>query len=459
MSLQLRLTDDMIRAALTPAPELRAPTGLAESIRGAVEVTPQRRHGFLGWAPSRRTSLILRLVVVGLLLLAALAALLLAGSRPANPPPSVTTYHGGPARNGLMPGPGPVGVPVVQWHTAMRGPMGAASPAVEGDAVYIGDENGFVSALDEATGAIRWQVPVGAPVNGPVTVADGIVLVGDDAGVIHGIDAATATSRWTFKTGGPIHSSATIVGDVAVFGSLDGNLYALDIATGRTAWGPVTTPGPISRSVAASGGLIYAGSGGLTPDLPATLGAYDSATGTLSWSRPLESGNTSTPSVGGGRVFVSGGLDTTSAPGGRLYAFDATTGAPAWPTSFPAPAGSKILIVALSNEAVYAADTKGSLYALDAATGSQLWSAPIGSTLSPSGGLIDDVLYVTSDDQKVHAFDIATRKESWEVSVRGVPGTPAVVDGRILVGTSLGQVESLGSAPGAGGQTAGSGSP
>jgi outer membrane protein assembly factor BamB len=459
MNLQLRLTDDMIRAALTPAPELRAPAGLAESIRGAVQATPQRHRGLLGWAPSRRTSLVLRLVMLGLLLLAALAVLLLAGSRPANPPPSVTTYHGGPARNGLMPGPGPVGIPMVQWHTGLRGPLGASSPAVEGDTVYIGDENGFVSALDEATGAIRWQVPVGAPVNGPETVADGIVLVGDDAGVIHGIDAATGAPRWMVKTGGPIHSSAAIVGDVAIFGSLDGKLYALDIATGRTAWGPVTTPGPVSRSVAASGGLIYAGSGSVASNLPATLGAYDSATGSLRWSQPLESGNTSTPSVGGGRVFVGGGLDTTPAPGGRLYAFDAATGAPAWPASFPAPAGSNILIVAVSSEAVYAADTKGSLYALDAATGSQLWSAPIGSTQSPSGGLVDGVLYVTSDDQKVRAFDIVTRKQSWEVVVRGVPSTPAVVDGRILVGTSLGQVESLGSATGAGGPTAGSGSP
>ena len=158
-------------------------------------------------------------------------------------------------------------------------------------------------------------------------------------------------------------------------------------------------------------------------------------------------------------MFVSGGLDTTPAPGGRLYAFDAATGAPAWATSYPAPAGSNILIVAVSNEAVYAADTKGSLYALDAATGSLLWSAPIGSTQSPSGGLVDGVLYVTSDDQKVHAFDIATRKQLWEVVVKGVPGTPAVVDGRILVGTSLGQVESLGSAPGAGGPTISSGVP
>jgi hypothetical protein len=104
MTMQLRLTDDMIRAALAPAVELRAPAGLAETIRGAIETTPQRRRSLLGWAPSRRTTLVLRLVAIGLLVLAAAAALLLAGSHPSvpAPPPSVTTYHGGPDRKSVV---------------------------------------------------------------------------------------------------------------------------------------------------------------------------------------------------------------------------------------------------------------------------------------------------------------------------------------------------------------------
>ena len=80
---------------------------------------------------------------------------------------------------------------------------------------------------------------------------------------------------------------------------------------------------------------------------------------------------------------------------------------------------------------------------LDAATGSTLWTAPIQATLSPSGGIVGGVFYATSDDRKIHAIDIAAHAETWSIAVKGAPSAPAIVDGRIIVGTSLGQVVSI----------------
>lgn len=56
MSTTMRLPDDAIRAALAPDPDLRAPAGLADAIRVAIDTVPQRRPGILGWTPTRRTN-------------------------------------------------------------------------------------------------------------------------------------------------------------------------------------------------------------------------------------------------------------------------------------------------------------------------------------------------------------------------------------------------------------------
>jgi len=455
MSGTMRLTDDAIRAALTPAADVRAPVGLASAIRVAIDATPQRRRGVIGWAPSRRTRLALQLVAVGLLLLGLLAGVLLVGSHlTPTPPPSVTTYRGGPERTGVMPGPGPIGTPRVEWSVGVKGPVGAGSPVVQDGVVYVGDESGYVSAIEEATGTILWQLDVGAAINSGLSVADGLVIVGDDNGVIHALTAVGGAETWHHQTGGPVHSSSAVIDSVVYAASLDGNLYALDLATGTLHWpAPVATSGAVSRGIAVANGVIYAGSGGATATDAGALGAYDAATGARLWTAPLQPGNTSTPMVADGKVFVSGGLDGPAEATHLLYAFDAVTGQAVWPASFSVPTGDMLLPGAVADGQVFAESIDGSLYVLDAASGSKFWTAPMQATLSPSGGVVGGVFYATSDDRKIHAFDIANHTETWAILVKGVPSAPAIVDGRIIVGTGLGQVVSVAGtnpAPGAG---------
>ena len=458
MSTTMRLTDDAIRLALTPASDVHAPTGLADQVRLAVAVVPQRRRSILGWTPSRRARLVLWRAIVGLLVLAVGGLLLLAGSRPPALPPSISTYHGGPERNGVMPGPGPVGSPRVEWTYQLDGKIATWSPVVVDGVVFVADQSGSVTALAEATGALIWHQPVGASINSGVSVAGGLVIVGDDAGVVHRLDTRSGEDRRRFVAGSPVHSAAATIGSVAYVASADGRLYALDVATGSPIWpAPVITAGPISRALAASAGRIFVGSGGATPNDGGTLQAYDAA-GSLTWSQRLEPGNTSTPSIADGRVFVTGGLDGTATGAHDLYAFDAATGNPVWPNPFRAPSGKILLIGAVAGGLVFAQGTDGFMYAVDAVTGVVRWTVAIGSTQSPSAGVVGGAIYVTSDDRKIHAFDIATQVELWPpFAIDGVPGSPAIVDGRIIVGTSFGEVISVigGGPPGPGGSGSG----
>jgi outer membrane protein assembly factor BamB len=144
-------------------------------------------------------------------------------------------------------------------------------------------------------------------------------------------------------------------------------------------------------------------------------------------------------------VFVTGGLDPTASGAHDLYAFDAATGAAAWPP-FRAPTGTTLLIGAVAGGRVFALGDDGTMYVMDAVTGRELWRAAVGSTQSPSAGIVGGTIYVTSDDRTIHAVDIGGRAPlggGWPITVPGVPGSPAIIDGRILVGTSLGEVVSI----------------
>jgi outer membrane protein assembly factor BamB len=446
MSEIVRLTDDAIRAALSLPSDLRAPNDLADGIMVAVAATPQRGASWLGWRPTRRQRFILRMsLVIALLALAATAVLLLIGSRlvPPTTPPTTSTYHGGPARDGVMPGPAPSGTPRIAWAVDAKGPFGSWSPVVSSAGlVYAGDQNGFVTALDEATGGLRWQRSLGAPDNGGLTLTNGLIIAGDDAGIVHALDAVTGTERWNYRALGPVHSAAIASNGLVIEASLGGELVALDAVTGKLVWSKPSA-GPVSRTIAEVGDTIFTGSGGATPSGPGTLAAWDSATGEPRWAASLDPGNTTTVTVSDGRVFVGEGLDLSPASVHHVEAFDAKTGARSWATPFAAPTGKILLIGAAAGGSVYVTAIDGNMYVLDAASGRIAWQASIGSNQSPNGAMVDGVLFISSDDRRIHAFDIASHAAIWQVPVKGVPGAPAIVDGQIFVETSVGQIVRL----------------
>ena len=192
MNPQFTLTDDAIRAALTPAPQVQAPYDLAASIRATVDVTPQRRRFVLGILSPRSGASWRALVLAALVGMLLLVGLLLAvGSRrPVLPAlvSDVAMFHGGPGRTGVVAGPGPAGQPTIAWERSVGGPINGNMPAVVADVVYVADGGGGVEAYGAATGDPRWQVSLGSAVNTSPAVGGGLVVVGDAAGDVVALD-------------------------------------------------------------------------------------------------------------------------------------------------------------------------------------------------------------------------------------------------------------------------------
>jgi eukaryotic-like serine/threonine-protein kinase len=436
------LTDEAIRNALTVDPQVVAPAGLADAVRTTIDQTPQRRGIWPTLAPTRQTRILIRLAIPLGLLLILITALLIAGS-PRSDAAAVGTFGGGPGRDGVMPGPAPVGVPVVAWGPLAVGPMGPWSPAVVDGVVFNADTRGVVVALDLASGEAVWKSEIGAPVNSGISVADGLALVGDVDGVIHAMDAGDGFQRWRYDAGQRLSGPPAVLDGIAYAGSVDGSLHAVRLADGRSPWpAPVQTAGPAGRAVAVADGLVYVGSAGQTPGAPASLAAYDTATGELIWSQPLQAGHPASPGVAGGLVFVTDGLDTGDRPS-MAYAFDAATGTPAWPEPFVSPRGGYLYRAAVAAGRLHLLSSDFLAYALDVADGSVLWESTLEPGESPNGAWVDDLLVVTGSGQAVLALDPTDGDILWRVPLGASARAPAIINGSIVVGTDTGTLLSL----------------
>ena len=136
-----------------------------------------------------------------------------------------------------------------------------SSPAIDGGAVYIGARDGFLYAIDLATGAERWRFDHKVSwVNASPAVADGFVYAASsDAAFLQAVDTATGAEKWRAATDVPVWSSPAISGDYLFVGDWVGRLDAFDRRDGKLLW-RFRTASQILASPVVSGGFVIVGS-------------------------------------------------------------------------------------------------------------------------------------------------------------------------------------------------------
>lgn len=192
------------------------------------------------------------------------------------------------------------------WRTDGEGAMGLGPPRVDNGDVWVGSRDGALRGFDAATGAElarfdRIGLGLAGVASRPAVTGDRVYF-GNDNGTFYAIDRASGDLVWSFATESPnLPSSPVIADDLVIFGSFDGGVYGLDLGTGEVRWRYDSAEDLFLSSAAlADDGTIYIAS--LEP--PASLLALDASTGDVVWQLPIGEQTGASPFVDGDTVYI-----------------------------------------------------------------------------------------------------------------------------------------------------------
>jgi outer membrane protein assembly factor BamB len=204
--------------------------------------------------------------------------------------------------------------------------------------VLVSADDRFV-ALERASGAPRWEAPVGEHAGGGVLTragSDSIALVTTERGLVAALDGRTGDARWSVQLPGDIWAAPAAdptAGAGAVLwagaeGETVSRLRVFDLATGAVRWETGVEPGATAPVI--HHGLVVVGEG--NGNFAARVVARDVAAGVERWSVPapasFESGVT--PGAAGSDVVVTDHF-------GTVTLVDARAGRTRWQTAIREP--------------------------------------------------------------------------------------------------------------------------
>ncbi|MGL4670223.1 MAG: PQQ-binding-like beta-propeller repeat protein [Methanobacteriaceae archaeon] len=130
-----------------------------------------------------------------------------------------------------------------------------STPIINGDNIYFGADNGKVYSLKVSDGSKNWESDIGGEIRSSPTIDTGssstinstnstvnevstsnTLFIGSNEGVLSAIDIATGDVIWNYTAGDVIESSPAIYDGKVFFGSDDGTLYTLAAKNGSLIW-------------------------------------------------------------------------------------------------------------------------------------------------------------------------------------------------------------------------------
>jgi len=367
-----------------------------------------------------------------------------------------------------------------------------ASPAVVGDALFVGDWSGRFYSLDTVDGSENWHIDLEPAPNtyaGQIVSSAAVADVEDVRTVyvgggrsLYALDADDGDVRWSheFGTGADddfteIESSPLVVDGLVIVGTDVHNassgeptgVYAFDAATGEQRWELPTAPtagdgatasgcGDVWGSVSADTErqLVFFGTGNCNtaPEgwgrFSEALVAADLATGEVRWTyQPHEPNNDDLDFAGAPNLFAAGGRDLVGLGNkdGDYYAVDRDTGKLVWRGDGTAPGetesgtnystGGFIGATAVATGVVVGGTAVGPgpyLHAFDAATGAIRWQNQEPAATYSSSAITNDLVFLGGTDFTLRAYTLDSGDVVWEQEMPGV-----VAGGVAVVGTDV----------------------
>lgn len=250
---------------------------------------------------------------------------------------------------------------VARWTVELPAPP-AAPPAASGDRLFAALFGGQVAAVSLVDGSAIWQVE--QTVSGPPAAGGGLFHAATPAGLT-ALDAATGAVRWVLALEAPLSAPLSWNAGWLVAGLETGVLLALNAGNGGTVWRRVLDDAAAARPTIA-GDRLY------VPLDDGRIAVLELLTGDLVWERVLDGAP--------GEILLAGDLFVGAADN-HFYRLSRRDGALRWRWR---AGGDAAGLPAVDDRHVYFSSLDNTLWALDRSSGGQRWRELL--PVRPAGG-------------------------------------------------------------------------
>jgi outer membrane protein assembly factor BamB len=339
------------------------------------------------------------------------------------------TFRGNPLQTGVAAGPLPDKLTIL-WQFQTKEAVESTAAIVAG-IVYVASHDEHLYALDLGTGKEKWRSKVG-PVKSPVSCRDGKVYVGNLDGDFHCVAADTGKILWTFKTDGEISSGSNLTADSILFGAGDEHLYCLTL-DGKLRWKYQVPGGPVLGTPVAAGDRTFAAG------CDSNFHVINLATGKQL--ARLELGG----QVGAAAAVVGDRLYVGTMSSNEVLAIDVKKAEIVWQFQSPRVPNAFASSPAVTSNLVVIGSKDRRVWAIDRRKGIDVWSFVTDRHVNSSPVIAGQRVYAGSMDGNLYVLDLAMGTLLQKIDLGPISASPAVADGRLVIGTEKGVVYCLGS--------------
>jgi eukaryotic-like serine/threonine-protein kinase len=296
--------------------------------------------------------------------------------------------------------------------------------------VYIASTDGYLYALDQTSGAIVWRVNIGNYLTDATPALEGQALfVSVHSTTIEALNARTGSVYWTFDMAEKIQAPPLVVGSHVLVASRT-TLWSLNATNGQLLWkfhrGAVSWP--TTGVPAVAGNTVYIGLGSGTQ-----FWALDLSSGQALWSFDTGDRITSTALVAANIVYVATWH-------GMLFALDRVHGTKLWSYSLNGKTNQSVVdgvggSMALADGKLYVGDYRGEVICLDAQHGKLTWRFATGAQVLATPVIAAGLVYVGSDDGYFYALNTRTGRPAWRYATGEVRSSASLASGHLYVGS------------------------